>query len=41
MHIPTCIVATMNIKKAVDEDGRVIEPSGEYESAISQSVSEI
>ena len=29
----------MNIKKAVDENGVSIEPSGEYESTVNQSVS--
>ena len=33
------MLATMNITKAVDENGVVTEPSGEYESAINQSVS--
>ena len=32
------LLATMNITKAVDENGVVIEPSGEYESALVQSV---
>ena len=33
------MLATMNITKGVDENGAVIEPSGEYESAMTQSVS--
>ncbi len=32
------MLATMNIMKAVDENGVVIEASGEYESALDQSV---
>jgi len=32
------MLATMNITKAVDENGVVIEPSGEYESAINHTL---
>ena len=35
------MLATMNITKAVDENGVVIEPSGEYTSVMDQSVSKI
>ena len=35
------MLATMNITKAMDENGVIIEPSGEYESAANQSVSKI
>jgi len=32
------MLATMNITKGVDENGAVIEPSGEYESAMTHAV---
>lgn len=32
------MLATMNITKAVDENGVLIEPSGEYEPGLFQSV---
>ena len=35
------MLTTVNITKAVDENGVIIEPSGEYESTLDQSVSKI
>ena len=35
------ILATFDIRKAIDADGNVIEPSGEYTSRLKYQVSEI